>query len=55
VLLEKIGEVVRIDVKEKTADNFLTLNIVVLKGEAVKTEEAQRTGEKKENNFSFLT
>lgn len=50
MILEKIGEVVRLGEVEKTADD-----IVALKGEAVKTKEAERTGEKKENNFSFLT
>jgi len=46
--------VVRIDIFEKTADDLMILNIVALKGEAVKTEEAERTGGKKENNFSFF-
>ena len=45
---------VRIGEVGKTADDFVTLNIVALKGEAVKTEEAERTGEKKENNFSLF-
>ena len=45
---------VRIGEVGKTADDFVTLNTVALKGEAVKTEEAERTGGKKENNFSLF-
>jgi len=46
--------VVRINVAGKTADDLMTLNIVVLKGKEVKTEDAIKTEGKKENNFSLF-